>query len=315
MEMEEGYTLIKSGTDLLFNYFHDQNIWSWKWTLVLGLTFLPWIITFKITHKDKRKQYIISALLIMLIASFLDIVGLSYDLWRYYVTVIPVIGGFFPWNFSVLPALFIITYEIFPKQSIILKGFVVSLMFAYIGEPIADYLTLTLHDPWKHSYSVPVYFAIYLIAYYGGKNLSQAAHHSLNEEDNRTEEKQQNDIHQYAVEHSFDAIYLIEKKHTEKNFRFTEVNSAFCKEMGYSKEEFLTLDPRDISDRNNYNVDIKYQPLLKNGYMTTDTTFVTKNGVKKYVRVNVKAFTRKDKIEVLSIVKFLEDKVSEFDAN
>lgn len=315
MELDEGYALIKSGTELLFYYFQEQVIWSWKWMLLLGLTFLPWVIAFKIIDQKKRKQYLISALLIMVIASFLDILGLSYDLWRYYVTVIPVMGGFFPWNFSFVPALFIITYEIFPKQSIVLKGLVVSLMYAYIGEPISDYLGFTLHEPWKHSYSMPLYFAIYLISYYGGKKLSQTIIPETDKDSFGLNENKLNDIYQYAVEHSFDAIYLIEKKHIEKNFRFTEVNPAFCKEMGYSKEEFVSLDPRDISDRSNYNVDIKYQPLLKAGYMTTNTTFVTKTGAKKYVRVNVKAFNRKDKIEVLSIVKFLEDKVSELDAN
>jgi PAS domain S-box-containing protein len=310
--MDEGYMLINSGIEQIL-YYQKHYFLSWKWWILFSMSVFPWLFAFIYLHKQKRRQYIISSLIIMVIASFLDIMGLTYNLWKYYVTVVPVLGGFFPWNFSIVPVLFVFSYQVFPKISPVLKGIIVSLMYAYLGEPFSDYLGFTLHNPWKHTYSVPIYFGIYLIAYYGGKRLSKMEDNEIKVQ---AEEKiQLNDKYHYAFNHSFDAIYLIEKRHLEKNFRFTEVNSSFCKEMGYSKEEVMKLDPRLISDQKSYNVDVKYRPLLKKGSMKIDTTFLTKSGEKKFVSLYAKVFWRKDKIEILSIVKFLENKVSDFEVN
>lgn len=247
----------------------------------------------------------------MVFSAFLDITGLSYDLWRYYVTPLPVMGGFFPWNFSIIPVFYILAFELLPKWSPILKGIIVSFMFAFIGEPIADYLGLTVHHHWKHLYSAPLYFGIYLIAFYGGVILSKKQRNTESE----PEVLNLTDKYHYAFEHSYDAIYLIEKKHWELNFRFTEVNDSFCKELGYTREEVMRLDPRLISDQKSYNVDVKYRPLLKKGSMEIDTTFIKKSGEKKYVNLKVKVFWRKDKIEILSIVNFLENKITDIEAN
>ncbi|HLO13132.1 MAG TPA: CBO0543 family protein, partial [Pseudoneobacillus sp.] len=205
--MDEGYKLIYSGFQIILNNWLYQVLFSWKWWLVVSISIIPWVVTYFYLKKEKRKQYFISSLLIMVFSAFLDITGLSYDLWRYYVTPLPVMGGFFPWNFSIIPVFYILAYELLPKWSPILKGIIVSFMFAFIGEPIADYLGLTVHQNWKHLYSTPIYFGIYLIAYYGGVILSKKQRRS----DSEPEEKNLTDKYHYAFEHSYDAIYLIEK--------------------------------------------------------------------------------------------------------
>lgn len=316
--MDEGYQLIHSGIEVILNNWRNHVLFTWKWWLVVCLSVIPWFLTFFFLKKEKRKQYFISSIILMVITSFLDISGLTYDLWRYYVTPMPILGGFFPWNFSIIPIFFIISYEVFSNLSPMVKSVIVALMYAYIGEPIADFLGLTRHHQWRHTYSVPIYIGLYLISYYGGLIVSQKISSNSKLQAYTFEEQEKInsiDKYQYAFEHSFDAIYLIEKKHWEKDFRFTEVNSAFCENMGYSKEEILKLNPRVISDQKSYNVDIKYRPLLKKGTLNIDTTFVTKSGEKKFVRLNVKVFWRKDKIEILSIADFLENKVTDFEAN
>jgi PAS domain S-box-containing protein len=318
--MAEGYKLIHFGNEMNLDFWLNHVLFSWKWWMVVGLTILPWVLFFYFFKKEKRKQYFISALILMISSSFLDIAGLSYDLWRYYVKAVPVMGGFFPWNFSIIPFFYMISFEIFPEWPKVVKAIMVALLFAYIGEPIMDYIGFTSHHDWKHSYSIPFYFALYLIAYYGGVFLSKNNDESImvkkrSEMELIEKQKQSLDKYHYAFEHSFDAIYLIEKKHTERNFRFTEVNDTFCKEMGYTREEMMALDPRLISDQKTYNVDIKYRPLLKKGKMEIDTTFVKKSGELRYVNLRVKVFWRKDKIEILSIVNFLEDKMEDMGAN
>lgn len=312
--IDSGYIHIKAGNQILANVWGNDVLFSWRWWLILGLTVIPWGFVYVYMKREKRARYAISGLLAMIISSFLDVAGLSFDLWRYYVTLVPVMGGFFPWNFTVIPVGFILFYEWMPKWSPLLKSLIVAVGFAFIGEPVTDFLGLNAHHRWQHLYSVPIYALIYLVSYYGGQFLSKRVEHPMMEREQGVLAGVQ-DKYRYIFDNSFNAIYFIEKKHLEKDFRFTEVNDAFCEFMGYSREELKTLDPRKISDQECYNVDIKYRPLLTKGSMKLDTTFVTKSGDKKFVRLYVKVILRKNKIEILSIANFLEKEVVEEHVN
>ncbi|MGZ4164667.1 MAG: CBO0543 family protein [Tumebacillaceae bacterium] len=302
--LDHGYEQIKRGNQEIVRIWSQEVLFSWRWWVVFALAVCPWAIAWVLMAREKRQQYLISSLILIGISSLLDIAGLTFDLWRYYVTLIPVMGGFFPWDMTVLPVAFILAYEIRPQWSPWVKGLLTALVMAFVGEPFTETLGLTNHLAWKHAYSFPIYYLLYVVAYFGSLYLSRSRKETVAVEE-------QDDKYRYIFENSFDSIYAIERTHKEKEFRFIEVNHTFCEQMGYSREEFLRLDPRLISDQERYNVDVKYRPLLKKGDMKLDTTLVTKTGEKKYVRLNVKVFWLKEKVQVLSIAKFLEKQVAE----
>jgi PAS domain S-box-containing protein len=302
--MNTGYNILHKGNEILIDYWLKDILFSWQWFLVILLTVAPWMIWIKFRDKMKSKQYLVSALFIMIVSSFLDIVGLTFDFWRYPVQLFPSMVGFFPWNLSLLPVTFLFAFQIREQGSLLIKAIFVSSIAVFLGEPFFDSIGFTNHLHWRHIYSFPFYFFIFIIANYVGKSLTHP-----NEEYKK--DIQLNKKYHDILNNSFDAIYYIEKKHNEKNFRFSEVNEAFCNEMGYTKEEIMTLDPRLISDQSNYNIDIKYRPLIQNGQMTLETVFITKAGKKRFVKVFCKAIHTIDKIEVLSIIHFEADEVSE----
>jgi PAS domain S-box-containing protein len=299
--MDHGYEQLQDSNREIYRIWQQEVLFTWKWWFIFLLTVLPWIVVFLYTKREHRKQYVIAAMILMCLSTVLDLAGLTFDLWRYYVSLVPILGGFFPWNFSMIPMFFVLSYEMFRTLHPTWKGAIVSVLFSYVGEPLTEIMGLTMHHRWVHTFSLPIYFVIYLIAYYGSQALCRSGNVSSERSDRDT----------YLFENSFDSIYFIEKQHGEKNFRFSEINENFCKEMGYTREELMKLDPRVVSDQERYSPDIKYKPLYKTGNMDLDTTFVTKAGEKRFVRIKVKVFSGKDKIEVLTIARFLAQEVAE----
>lgn len=171
--IDNAYVQIRQGNSSLANTWRHEVVFSWRWWLVLALTVLPWVGVFLFLPRRKRNQYLISSFIAMLMSSLFDMAGLTADLWRYYVNLVPILGGFLPWNLSVIPGLLIAFYELWPRVSQLVKGLVFSVFCAFVGEPLTELLGLTNHHRWKHVYSVPLYLGIYLASFYGGQLLSK----------------------------------------------------------------------------------------------------------------------------------------------
>ncbi|WP_442593653.1 CBO0543 family protein [Neobacillus sp. D3-1R] len=249
MITDTGYRFIKEGNEMLRSIWLNDVLFSMHWFFVVLLTIAPWVVWYFLRDPSKSRQYFISSWVIILFSTILDLIGLSFDLWRYHTSVFPIMSGIIPWNSSLLPVCLLIVYKIKETWSPIIKGLVVSAIIAFIGEPYFDFLGITEHHQWRHIYSFPIYFLIYLFSYYIGLSMSKNPNHSIDRDES---DEKYNTLFQYSC----NAIYYIEKTHLEKNYRFTDVNDTFIKEMGYSLEELRRLDPRMISDQSFYNIDI-----------------------------------------------------------
>ncbi|HYK75238.1 MAG TPA: CBO0543 family protein, partial [Pseudoneobacillus sp.] len=149
MTIDSGYRLINAGNDLLRSIWLNDVLFTMDWFFVVLLTVAPWIIWYFLRNPSKSKQYIISTLVIIVISSILDVIGLSFDLWHYHVSVVPIMSGFVPWNASLLPVCLLIVFRINENGNPILKGLIVSACIAFIGEPYFDFLGITNHHHWN----------------------------------------------------------------------------------------------------------------------------------------------------------------------
>jgi PAS domain S-box-containing protein len=103
----------------------------------------------------------------------------------------------------------------------------------------------------------------------------------------RTAESKKNEEKYYSlIEQASDAIYVLDME-----MKFIDVNASMCKMMGYSKEELLNMNVKDIVDPE----ELKTDPLgnaLKNPEKPVfrERTFMRKNGSTFPVELNVKIF-------------------------
>ncbi|MDO3642716.1 PAS domain S-box protein [Mucilaginibacter sp. L3T2-6] len=106
----------------------------------------------------------------------------------------------------------------------------------------------------------------------------------------RSEEK-----YHSLIEQASDTIYVL-----DTDGRFTDVNASMCKMTGYSREELLLMNIRDIVDPNEQKtdplpdrMDNSWKPVIR------ERTFRHKDGTLFTVEVNVKKFTD-DRIMVIA---------------
>ncbi|MGC9383833.1 MAG: PAS domain S-box protein [Kosmotogaceae bacterium] len=105
-------------------------------------------------------------------------------------------------------------------------------------------------------------------------------------------------------ENANDAIFAHD---TEGNF--LEVNSQAIDRLGYSKQEFLNMSPREIDDPSYAEkVNERIEELLKKGYTFFETVHVAKDGRKIPTELSSRVFEYKGKKAILSIARDITER-------
>src|SRR5665648_1115018 len=105
------FNTIKDQSDILYLKFHEtvlkfNDLWynhilfTWRWWLAINLIILPWIIWYFLRKKESSGRLLSTGLFVIIISSFLNMVGVSMHLWGYPVRPIPII---LPYDASALP--------------------------------------------------------------------------------------------------------------------------------------------------------------------------------------------------------------------
>jgi len=84
--------------------------------------------------------------------------------------------------------------------------------------------------------------------------------------------------------------------------RFLQVNDVACRRLGYSREELLSLNPRDITLPEEYErIASKRTDLISQGEILFETIHITKDGLKIPVESNIRQFQYLGRQAALSI--------------
>lgn len=166
---------------LVFADKKDHEFWfeyvflTWQWWFVVLLTVAPWVIWWKFRKKESTSRLLYGAFFIIIISMSLDSFGSELGYWDYRYEPLPFLPSFLPWDVGLLPVVFLFIVQIKPSISPILKALFYSIFSVYIGEPIFEWLGFYQLINWKHLYSLPIYFLIFLIGYslVSGKNFEE----------------------------------------------------------------------------------------------------------------------------------------------
>lgn len=94
---------------------------------------------------------------------------------------------------------------------------------------------------------------------------------------------------------------------------FTEVNETACKRLEYSREELLTLTPKDINDPNpQFSMKETMLKLKEKGSVVFETVHVTKTGRKIPVEISSQLFKLDGKPMVMSIARDITERKEAF---
>ncbi len=99
-----------------------------------------------------------------------------------------------------------------------------------------------------------------------------------------------------------DIMTLIEINENGRAGNYIEVNDVAVSKLGYSKEEFAKMTPRDIGTSKK-GVDNQIKELLSLGYSTFERTYYSKDGLEIPVEINSHIFMLKGKKIALSVAR------------
>lgn len=151
--------------DALERLWAAKIVFTWHWWLDVALSVLPWVLWIFVHDKKNTKRLLGAGLFTALVATLLDMIGVTQGAWSYNTLLLPYFPEFLPWDLCVMPVTAMLFYQYFPKITPWLKGAIFGVIAAYIVEPV--FIWIGVYDPntWEHYYSLPIYFVIYMIGY------------------------------------------------------------------------------------------------------------------------------------------------------
>ncbi|HZK86216.1 MAG TPA: CBO0543 family protein [Desulfosporosinus sp.] len=149
-------------TILKFNdLWYNHILFTWRWWLSVFLIVLPWIIWHFYRNKESSDRLLSAGLFVIIISSFLNITGISMNLWGNPVRPLPIV---LPYDASALPVATMLTIQFFPKVNPLIKSILFSAFVSFILMPIGSSFSLYINIAWKDYYSFPIFIVIYLLA-------------------------------------------------------------------------------------------------------------------------------------------------------
>jgi hypothetical protein len=147
--------------EMIMDYWIKYFVFSPKWWLLLALTIVPWFLWWKIVDKSRITEILLYGFFILSISTLLDITGWNYSLWIYPDTLLAFCTPLMPIDFTLLPIIYMVIYQYFPnRKSFSIVLLVVSFIFAFVWEPLAEMLDFYKPLKWNHIFSFLGFFLI-----------------------------------------------------------------------------------------------------------------------------------------------------------
>ncbi|MCT8136667.1 hypothetical protein H1D32_02220 [Anaerobacillus sp. CMMVII] len=161
---EDLYKQVSEITYDKFEVWMDSVVFGWQWWIGVGLSILPWLLWLKYRKKESTLRLLTVGFFVMFLSTFLDSIGAQLGFWYYLHAPLPLIPAFFPWDTTLMPVVIMGLIQFKPHVNSYLKGLIFAGLTTYVGEPFFIWIDLYKPTTWKHIYSLPIYFAIYVIA-------------------------------------------------------------------------------------------------------------------------------------------------------
>lgn len=150
----------------LYDMWKKSMVFEWHWWVNAFLAIAPWIIWIFIRKKESTNRLLYAGVFLILVSSYYDFIGMSLGLWGYNYKLIPTMPPFMPWDLSLIPVFGMCFYQYKPQISPFIKGLIFAFIGAFIFEPVFYWLGIYNPKEWKHYYSFPILYFVYLAGHF-----------------------------------------------------------------------------------------------------------------------------------------------------
>ncbi|TCN19759.1 hypothetical protein EV146_11664 [Mesobacillus foraminis] len=144
--------------DIAYKHWVHDDLFTWKWYLLLVLSILPWIVWWIVVDKKRLNEIVLYGSLITIGTYTLDNIGTDLIWWEYPTKLFQMIPPLLPADLSLIPCSMMLIYQWSKNwRSFLLFNFLLSLFCTYIGEPLFIWLDYYELKDWKLIYSLLFY--------------------------------------------------------------------------------------------------------------------------------------------------------------
>ncbi|MFB9324784.1 CBO0543 family protein [Paenibacillus aurantiacus] len=151
--MADIYDAQEKLSDLRWNYWRQEVVFSWRWWMLLTISLIMIAIWLKLARKNEKPVLLIYGSITLLIAVSLDVAGAELMLWDYPYMLLPWGARLFCADLG-LGIILSLLYQYFKSW----KGFAAAsvcaaAILAFVLEPILIWLDIYNAYRWQHYYS------------------------------------------------------------------------------------------------------------------------------------------------------------------
>jgi hypothetical protein len=159
--------------DVSIDHWMQDDVFTWKWWLLLASTFLPWILWVMFRDKNRTFEILCYGLIWAVLASALDVIGGDLILWGYPDKLLPMVPPLFPADITVIPVSFMFVYQ-YSKNlfTYMVLSVLCSALFAYVIETLFIKGEMFRLHNWTHTKSFFGFFILSQIVYFIIKGIS-----------------------------------------------------------------------------------------------------------------------------------------------
>jgi hypothetical protein len=146
-------------------FWKEHTLFHWDFWVALIFIIVPIIFWIKIRKKESSNRLLFVGFFVLIIASYLDFVGVQFGKWYYTGKALPTIPSYLPWDWTIFPVFVMTLIQFKPSIPPLIKGLFFAGFSAFVGEPLFLWLGFYVMNDWHTYYSFPIYFVIYLLAH------------------------------------------------------------------------------------------------------------------------------------------------------
>lgn len=162
--IEKYYNQVAEANRDYYRHWLHEDVGTWRFWLSSILIVLPWAAWFVLRKRGSEARLLHAGMFALIVASWLDFIGVVTGRWYYGGKAIPTIPSYAPWDFCLFPVIVMLLLQYKPRVRAWIKGLAFAGATAFVGEPIFEWSGFYVPRNWHHVYSFPLYFLIYLAA-------------------------------------------------------------------------------------------------------------------------------------------------------
>jgi hypothetical protein len=136
-----------------YQRWSTQELFSFPWFFNIAILITFYIVWIKLVDKQRLRDLLLFGSFIAVSANFIDIVAITIGLWEYKVRLFPISPAPFPFDYTVIPILYMLVMQYTSSwRSYILGSLLASGIFSFVITPVYVFLGIKQYYKFNHFY-------------------------------------------------------------------------------------------------------------------------------------------------------------------